>query len=176
MTPSPYTSEFNEYVEIAGCELRHLGETWVILDYGGETQFFLRWTSDGSVLTMAERAGSERFVMSAPDIADVERYMTTIIGSEIRSDRGLWFVYTPWDLKDVAPGWTVAVAPDRRWHLSGPDGRIRATFAGDGAVEFSWLADACLSDIRNSYLHPDGVPLFVDERWRSSWKSGYGGN
>ncbi|MCL2454927.1 MAG: TNT antitoxin family protein [Micrococcales bacterium] len=159
-----------EYVKELDVDLRELADGWVLVSGGGEIRDYLRRVSGVFVLTNAQRAEPEQFVMSAPDILDVERYLTDDMGSSIRSRRHLWFVYTPRDEKDMAPGWTAVVDSDGNRHLSDPDGRARAVVYGRNATWFSWLADVPLADIRNSYLDPNGAPLFVDERWHSVWK------
>jgi len=167
---TPYTSEFIDYADMARYDLLKIDDAWVLANSGGETRLYLRRDSGAFVVTRVDRAEPEGFVMSAPDIVDVERYLTTHMGSTIRSLRRIGLIYRPLREKFLVPGWTVLVGPDGYWRLSDPDGRWRVTFNDDDAVGFSWIADASLEDLRASYLDPGGAPLFVDERWHSVWK------
>ncbi|MCL2455858.1 MAG: TNT antitoxin family protein [Micrococcales bacterium] len=170
MTILPYSPEFIEYAKSAGYKPYETDGEWSLENSGGETRIYLRQNSGMFVLTRADRAESESYIMSAPDATDIERYLTIRMGSSIRSSRRLGFIFTPWNVTDLAPGWVAVVGLDGRWRLTGPDKCDRAVFYDDAAVEFSWFSNVSLADIRSSYLDPDGAPLFVDERWHSVWK------
>ncbi|MCL2454806.1 MAG: Imm61 family immunity protein [Micrococcales bacterium] len=147
MNQPPYTPELVEYAERAGYDLLKIDDAWILANSGGETRLYLRQDSGAFVLTRADRAEPEGFIMSALEVVDLERYLTAYMGSTIRSGEYLSFIFTPWKVSDLASGWVVVVGSDDRWYLSDPDGRLRAVFSGDDAVEFSWIGDAPLEGI-----------------------------
>ncbi len=60
----------------------------------------------------------------------------------------------------LKPGWSVVIAPYKDWLLMDADGTRRAVFSGNEAVGHSWVADEPMDRIRDSFLNPEGLPLF----------------
>ena len=168
MNGSFFTRAFPEWAALIRYRLVARGDTWLITDYG-ETSYQVSRT-DGTYTLTEKQRGTEQFLMSAADGVDIERCLVTEMGFSIRSTKKLPYIFLngkpgPATIDDLAPGYTVRQPSPRRVSLIGTNG-IRAVFAGKlptnvrDAVEFSWIANADLADIRASYLDPDGLPLF----------------
>lgn len=158
MNDSPYSDALVEWVALAGCGLRYYEDAWVTETPGADLRCYLR-TTNVHTFTQAERGDPESFLMSAIDMQDVERYLTWWFSFDIRSSKHLPFTYFAWKIEDIHPGWTVSQF-EGIWVLHDPTGHDRARFDGDHAIAFSWIADTDLESLRDSFLNPDGLPLF----------------
>ena len=169
MIDCPYSPEFLDWALKVNRELSLEDEAWLLADSGGELRNYLRLSEAGYTLTFAERGGAENFKMAAYDIIDIERYLTDVFGSSIRSRGGLPYIMpspVPLHASDTAPGYKLEEAGQNRVALLNSQGDVRVVMYGDVNTEastpvcFSWIVDANLADLRASYLDPDGLPLF----------------
>jgi len=158
MTDMVFTQAFMEWIDLLHYQLVTKDDVWVVTDHG-ETTYYVHHDDSSYTLNETQCSHNEDFLMSGKDAADVERYLTWLMGSPIRSLRGLPFMYHAWKPSDIRPGWSAAKS-DSHWVLHDPHGD-RATFHDcDDAVLYSWIADASTEDVRASYLDPNGSPLF----------------
>ena len=169
MIDCPYTKELLGWGKMAWRELSIEGDAWVLSDPGGELREYLRLSENGYAVTHAERGGAESFRMSAYAVIDIERYLTDILGWDIRSIKRLPDIMpspVPLQPGDIAPGYVMEKVGQNRVALLNRQGDVRVIMQGDTNIEafstvaFSWIADASLADLRASYLDPDGLPLF----------------
>jgi len=171
MIESMYSDIFVQWASKVGFTLSLKDdEVWVLADLGGEIRFCLHFAHEIYTLTQAQRAESERFVMSGRNITDIERYLTMGFGFSLRSMKKLPFIFLngrpgPATIEDAALGYQIQQLSPGRISLADSNS-IRVVFFGNvpcevrDAVEFSWIADATLEDLCASYLNPDGLPLF----------------
>jgi len=166
MIASPYTQEFDALVTEMGNARQYARKdgAWVITD--NEVGFILEGTVGSWTLTKRDR-NIDYFVMSASDITDIERYLTDVYGEDLRDMHGLPMIMgagvTP---AKLAPTFSLVEVSSDKVALLCQDGSTRAILYGDTdtcaylAVEFSWIADVSLEELRASYRDPDGLPLF----------------
>lgn len=165
-----YSDTLIKWAAVVGFSLGSKDGTWVLADLGGEIRFYLRMADSIYTLTQAQRSESERFVMSASNMADIERYLIMGFGFSLRTMKKLPSVFLngkpgPARIQDVSSGYQIQQVSPGRISLIDSNG-IRAIFYGDlpsrvrDAVEFSWIADTTMENLCASYLDPDGLPLF----------------
>jgi len=165
MNESPYSDGLVEWAKRAEYDLTRADGAWLFASPGGELRDYLRKLDGLWTLTHAERGGWEHFTMAAAEMADVERYLTVDYGDAIRSGRRLPMIWTAFEIEMVCPGYQITVPEKGKLALSKADGGVRIICAGGRnsamrAVEFSWVADVSMDELRASYLDPDGLPLF----------------
>ncbi len=131
----------------------------MLADPMGELYDIVTVESDQFTLARAERGSKPVFAMSSKRVEDVERHLTCLYGADIRLLERLPFIYHAWEKHAIKPGWNIEQFP-HQWILFDPTGRLRAVFGGDQAIRYSWIAESPLAQIRQSYLHRDGLPLF----------------
>ena len=134
---------------------------------GGETRLYIRETSDGSnVLTRSERGGAEQFVLSAPTLCPIERYLWGLFGADIRSVLGLPRIDIPSEITDLAQGYELSeLGAASQRTLRRADGEAVAVARGRTLsvwtlVELSRLLSASVEDLKASYEDSSGRPLF----------------
>jgi hypothetical protein len=164
---SLYSPQFIEFVALAGDDIFATDGAWVVANNAGETRHYARRTEKGVILTEAYRGSAESFVMSSGNVLDIERYMTDVCGHRIRQARHLAPIAYATDPEDISGAVTVTNQPEKRVLLASdrPDHHVKfrgiIDYASD-AIWFSWIANAPLEQLRDSYLNPDGLPLFPD--------------
>jgi hypothetical protein len=155
-----------EYVSLTGDNIRAIDDGWIVENNFGETGHYARITKEGVVLTKASRGGLERFVMSSGNALNIERYMTSLCGSRFREVRGLAPIEQATNPKDISQAARVTSQPgmlvltsDRSAYTTKFPGPIDYA---DIIIWFSHIMDAPLDQLRESFLDPDGMPLFPD--------------
>lgn len=136
----------------------------------GETRLFVGNRQDGwLVITDSDRMESENFVLAAPSIETIEKYLFGRFGMYIRSARGLPRVGVPVAANEVSSNFSVETRDYegvQRFALIGPDGSTVAIGSADkvtATVELKKLAiylTATIDEIEASVKDPDGKPLF----------------
>ena len=167
MTDCPYSKDLLGWAAMARCDrLSTGGDAWILDD--GEMGYWLRFADRAFTLTETNRWGPEEFVMQAADLTDVERWLTALFGSSIRSYSNFRRISGAGVIPEgVNPAYRLQEVDIVKVALvNTSDGQVRVimggglgTSAGD-VTKFSWIADASLEDLRASYLDPDGLPLF----------------
>lgn len=111
MTPQ-FSEDLQEWARRAGYQLTPSDASGAALfwsDPGGETRLYIRQISDGSnMLSRSERGGAEQFVLSAPTLGPIERYLWGLFGADIRSLLGLPRIDMPSEITDVAQGYELS--------------------------------------------------------------------
>ena len=145
---------------------------FVSLD-GGEIVYLFDRAADGMiVVSSSNRGGAPVENFRTPSLDVVERFLANEAGSSARFLAGIaGDIRVPFQIDELAPGARLRVLTDGKLggieELSidgevvgefgfGPSGRL----AHASAVRASHYGAASLADIEESYLSPDGTPLF----------------
>jgi len=167
MISFPFTEQFSQWVSLIGYKILAKDDAWVITDYG-ETTYYVDFVKIGYVASVTQRGGAKQFLINASSI-DVERFLTDIFGSDIRSVLSLPDIRSvplPLQAGNIAPGYSLRAVSPGKVALVSTTGILRATIHGSTTssafipVWFSWIIDASLEELRASYLDPNGLPLF----------------
>jgi hypothetical protein len=166
---SPFSPQFHRYVELGQDGLEAVDDAWVVADNYGETRHYIREKDGMLTITETHRGGIERFVMAAEDRLDAERYMTDLCGRRIRALRSLPRIKHPTDTESIHREFHVEESREGVLSLLSSDGRSHGVFPApldyaDDVIWFSWIAGATTEKLRESYLSPDGLPLFPECR------------
>jgi hypothetical protein len=157
---------FEEWIGEAEWKLSADANRLTVANDGGEVRYYVGWDEYSFVLTRAERASDEKFVMSAGSLVDIERYLTARVGYELRQLRSDPWIWIPFDSSDVAAGFQLVQYGTATSGLKRVTGEVLDVRWRDSmvhpAVEFSYYADAEPADIRRSFDSPDGGPLFAE--------------
>jgi hypothetical protein len=147
------------WAAMAHRSLARRGDAWIFSTTGARDRLYLRYHHMW-ILSKATRGLGEDEVMAAFDIADVERFVTCLLGFEMRTDRGLPIIYEAREPARHNPAWVMNDIGGGNWRLLDAFQRLRALVHGRRATSFSWVGDVPLVDIRASYLDPTGAPAF----------------
>ena len=163
MNGSLFTQAFPEWAALIRYRLVAQGDTWLITDYG-ETSYQVSRT-DGTYTLTEKQRGAEQFLMSAADGMDIERYLTVLLGDDIRACAHMPRITRVSQPSDLCPDCDTIVTSYNRLTLVDAHGKERGIFCSpidiaDRVIWFSWILDASLEDLCASYLDPDGLPLF----------------
>ena len=143
------------WVELAGREHGDIDGGFEIAAVEGGHSY--RISFDNTITIEADG----EFEFSSSDIRAVERYLVLRLGVEGRIGTAEP-LRLPWSVLDL-PGQFV-LAADRAdpgvWVLERQDRTVVARIRRDAAVEFSCVAEADPELVRQSLLHPKGLPLF----------------
>lgn len=136
----------------------------------GETRLFIGRNQDGwLVITDSDRMESESFILAAPSIDTIEKYLFGRFGMYIRSARGLPRVGVPISANEAGSYFSIETREyegAERFALIAPDGSTAAIGSADkitATTEFKKLAlylTATIDQIEASAVDPDGKPLF----------------
>ncbi len=144
-------------------------------DPGGEIRFYIREREpDVFVLSRAERSQDERVIMWSPDPVDLERYLTMEVGSSAREWRGEGMLDFPVSAEQIADRFTVETLGPGLVALRAVSGELLPArfphFAETAPiVQFAQVAGLDLATLRQSYLDPEGKPLF--KLWTKPYRS-----
>jgi immunity protein 61 of polymorphic toxin system len=138
---------------------------------GGEVRHFIGTDNRGWFsVSDSDRLGLEYLVFAAPSIATVEKYFFGKFGGYIRSRKELPRVHVPFLLDEISTGFAVQAREFdgiEHFTLVDTDGSEVAESLGDKfsgtaeLVELSGYLRATSDQIMESYLSPDGKPLFA---------------
>ncbi len=117
-----YTDPTVEWITRNSSRIRENPDAWVI--EGGEVWKYLRHRDGLYRLTETHRNSGEQFVMEAPDLETVERFLTCRFGYSMRSELRLPPIFGPYHKKDIRPGWTVSEIPSKQPVLRDPHGQL----------------------------------------------------
>ncbi|SOK27508.1 Immunity factor for TNT [Mycobacterium simulans] len=121
------------------------------------------------IITDSDRMGPEHFVLAAPSMTAIERYLFGKFGRAIRSKRGLRRVRVPISREEISTGFSIDTRQFEgvdRLALIASDGSTVAIGSGDpisgtaDLVKLSVYLTATIDEIVASCNDPDGKPLF----------------
>lgn len=166
------SSDLQAWVRRAGLEMiqgsqTHDGRT-IIWNKGGEVRYFIDLIDDWYVITSSDRMGPENYQFAAESMPVIEKYLYGAFGGSVRSD-DLPYIRVPFQRDELRLGYSVGkkmFAGRERHTLIDRTGKVVAITAVDRLVELSHYLDASVEVIKDSYLAPDGKPLFT--LWRDN--------
>lgn len=136
----------------------------------GETRLFIGRNQGGwLVITDSDRMESEGFILAAPSIDTIEKYLFGRFGMYIRSARGLPRVGVPTSANEAGSNFSIETREYEGvecFALIAADGSTVAIGSADkitAAAELKKLAlylTATIDQIEASMVDPDGKPLF----------------
>jgi len=167
MNNIPFTQTFSDWASLAGYQLIAKNNECLVTDFG-ETSYDIR-SSDGMYSLTSRQRSVEQFLMSSIDVVDSERFLTALLGDDIRACRHLPRISYAAQLTDICPDCQIVDEGENRLILVDGLGQNRAIFRSpidiaDDVIWFSWILDAPLENLRASYLNPNGRPLFPECR------------
>ena len=155
--------EFSEFAQLARYGISHEnGQLSVASKPGGEIRYGIHASSSGQwVLTRAERSEEYEHLMSAVSLVDIERMLTTLVGTDARARLGLPHLARPFSPSQTVGGLRVQSTPQGTFSLVQADGTVlniafAREYGGSGAAGFSQVAGLSLQQIRDGFLQPDG--------------------
>lgn len=169
------SSQLEEWAALAGYSLTPGSSTRdgraLFWSAGGEVRHFIGTDNQGWFsVTDSDRLGPEYSVFAAASMVTIEKYFFGKFGGYIRSRNELPRVHVPYLLEEISAGFSVQARRSDgvgRFALIGPDGSEVAVSYGDEfsgtaeLVELSVYLSATADQIIESYLSPDGTPLFM---------------
>ena len=130
----------------------------------GEVRDFIAFVDGWCVITSSDRMGPETYDFAAESMPVIEKYLYGKFGGVIRSDRELPSIRVPFQRDELRPGYSIGTqifAGRQRHSLIDADGRVVAIAGVEDLVELSHFLDVTVDVIKDSYLAPDGKPLFT---------------
>ncbi len=135
----------------------------IIWNHLGEVRYFIDVIDGWYVITTSDRMGPENYEFAADSMPVIERYLYGAFGGSVRGD-DLPQIRVPFQRDELRPGYRIgkqAFAGRERHTLIDRAEKLVAITAVDRLVELSHYLDASVDVIKNSYLAPDGKPLFT---------------
>jgi hypothetical protein len=136
---------------------------------GGEVRHFIGFDDGWYVVTDSDRMGSEHFILAAPSMTTIERYLFGRFCLSIRSNADLPRVHAPTSTDGISAHFSIETRCFEgvdRFALIDTDGSIAAISSADkvtARAELTKLAlylTATIDQIEASAFDPDGKPLF----------------
>lgn len=159
-----FSEPFEDWIADVDYSVFADGERVSVENTGGEIRYHVAWSEGRFVLTGAERAAPDEFILETGSMVHVERYLTAEFGWSRRARRDLPRILVPFGEAEAAPGFEFLKLGDGRTGLRRTSGTVVDVRFADSyvhpAVQFSYFADADLADLRQSWDSPDGAPLF----------------
>jgi hypothetical protein len=163
--------DLQAWIRLSGLDMIQGSQTddgrTVIWNTGGEVRYFIDVVDGWYVITSSDRMGAETYEFAAESMPIIEIYLYGKFGGSVRSYRNLPHIRTPFHRDELRPGYSIGkqvFAGRERHTLIDRAGRVLAITATDRLVELSHYLDVTVDVIKNSYLAPDGKPLFT--LWR----------
>ena len=163
----PSLSEaFAAFARQGGYVARPEGEALMIAsEPGGEIRFYIRRRGESLALSRAERSEDERLVMSSSTVGEIEKYLTVVIGDDVRTVTGLGMLDGPTDASQLAAGQHVVEVADGAFAISQSDGildpaRFPTVDIAAPIYTYSSTVGHSTDEVRAAYLSSDGAPLF----------------
>ena len=158
--------EFADFAALGRFSIRKIEDgVKVADDPGGEIRFYIREREpDVFVLSRAERSEDERVIMWSPDPADLERYLTMVVGGSARQWLDRRRLGLPVEVQQIADRFTIeqlepgVVALRTRQGALLPSRFPRSGVAAP-IIRFAQIAALDLAAMREAYLDPEGKPL-----------------
>jgi hypothetical protein len=138
----------------------------IIWNKGGEVRWFIDVIDNWYVITSSDRMGPETYDFAAVSLPVIEKYLYGTFGGSTRSD-DLPDIRAPFQRDELRPGYSIgekAFAGRRRHTLIDRTGKVVAIAGIEDLVELSHYLDVPVDIIKDSYLAPNGKPLFA--LWR----------
>jgi hypothetical protein len=165
------TADLRTWARLAGFDTIQGSQTQdgrtVIWNNVGEVRYFIDVIDGWYVITTSDRMGPEAYEFAAESMPIVEKYLYGVFGGSVRDCENLPHIRAPFNRDELPSGYTIGkqmFAGRERHTLVDPAGKVVAITAVDRLVELSHYLDATVEVIKNSYLAPDGKPLFI--LWR----------
>ncbi|GAB7145253.1 TNT antitoxin family protein [Mycobacterium riyadhense] len=162
------SAELEDWVRLAGLEVMQGSQAndgrTVIWNKGGEIRYFITVIDGCYVITSSDRMSAEVFHFAAVARSLVEKYLFGRFGGSVRKIRGLQRVRKPFFPDELRPGYTIGkvfFASRERDALIDSTGAMVAIAAADRLVELSHYMDTTVDVITDSFLDPEGGPLFT---------------
>ena len=162
------TSDLQDWIQLAGLDMIQGSQTedgrTVLWSDFGEVRYFIDVIDGWYVITSSDRMGPEAYDFAAQSMPIVEKYLYGQFGSAIRGSRHLPSIRALIISDELRPGYSISkqeFAGRERHTLIDRTGRAVAIAAVDRLVALSHYLDATTDTIKNSYLAPDGKPLFT---------------
>jgi hypothetical protein len=162
------TADLQAWVRLAGLDMIQGSQTddgrTVIWNTGGEVRYFIDVVDGWYVITTSDRLGPETYEFAAESMPIIEKYLYGVFGDSVRQDENLPYIRSPFHPEELRPGYSIgkqAFAGRERHTLIDDAGKVIAITAVDRLVELSHFLDVTVDVIKNSYLAPDGKPLFT---------------
>jgi len=157
-----------DWVRLAGMELIQGSQSkdgrTEIWNRGGERRYFIGVMEGYFVVTSSDRMAAEKFHLGALTMELLEKYLYGHFGGSVRKARRLPRVQKPFRRDELKHGFRieeVVFAGQQEDALLDPAGLIVAIAADDRLVELSHYVEASSDVIRDSFLDPEGSPLFA---------------
>lgn len=161
------TQDLQAWLDRAGLEMIQGSRTndgrTVIWNKGGEVRYFIDVIDKWYVITSSDRMGPETHSFAADSMPVLEKYLYGAFGGSVRNS-DLPPIRVPFERDELRPGYSIgkkSFAQRQRHTLIDRTGKTVAITAIDRLVELSHYLDASVETIKNSYLAPDGTPLFT---------------
>jgi Immunity protein 61 len=161
------STELRDWIRFAGLDLIQGSQTddgrTVIWNKGGEIRYFIDFVDGYYVITSSDRMDTEKFHFGAVTMILLEKYLCGRFGGSVRRIRGLRRVRKPFSLEELQHGCTIGkrmFAARERATLIDSTGTVVAIGAVDRLVELSHYIDVTVDTIKDSFLDPEGTPLF----------------
>lgn len=156
------------WIRLAGMDLIQGSQTndgrTVIWNKGGERRYFIGADDGFYVITSSDRMGSESLHLGANTITLIEKYLYVHFGGSVRKSRDLQRIKKPFTRDGLKEGFHIGetiFGGREQDTLIDPAGSVVAIAAADRLVELSRYLDASIDTIKESFMHPDGRPLFA---------------
>lgn len=159
--------ELRDWIRLAGLDMiqgsqANDGRT-VIWNNLGEVRYFIDVVDGWYVIISSDRMGPETFEFAGESMPVVEKYLYGAFGGSVRSE-DLPYIRAPFQRDELRPGYSIGkqvFAGRERHTLIDRAGKVVAIAAVDRLVELSHYLEVSVDVIKNSYLAPDGKPLFT---------------
>jgi Immunity protein 61 len=164
------TPDLQAWLRCAGLDMIQGSQTndgrTVIWNKGAEVRYFISVIDGWYFITSSDRMGPETYSFGAASMPVIEKYLYGAFGGSVRSD-DLPDIRAPFERDELRPGYSIGkqvFAGRDRHTLIDRTGKVLAIAAVDRLIELSHYLDVSVDVIKDSYLAPDGKPLFT--LWR----------
>jgi hypothetical protein len=159
--------DLQHWLRMGGLQLTQGSQTSdgraLLWNKGGERRYFIGPIENYYLITSSDRMGEEHFHLAALSSGLLEKYLYGHFGGSVRKSRGLPRVRKPFMRNEIKQGYTIntiTFGGEERDTLIDPAGAILAVAADDRLVELSHYVEVSTDAIKDSFLDPDGEPLF----------------
>jgi Immunity protein 61 len=167
MTSVDLSSDLERWVRLARLDMLQGSQTndgrTIIWNTGGEVRYFINFIDDWYVITTSDRMGPEAYDFAATSMPIIEKFLYGSFGGSVRG-HDLPFIRAPFQRDELQKGYDIDkrfFAGRERHILIDRDGAAVAIAGVEDLVELSHYLDVPVETIKNSYLAPDGKPLFT---------------
>lgn len=164
------SSDLHRWVRLADLGIVQGSQTndarTIIWNTGGEVRYFIGIVDGWFMITSSDRMGPESYYFAGRTMNIVEKYLYGMFGSTVRG-KDLPRLRIPFRREQLRPGYSIGTrmfAGRERHTLIDHLGKVVAIAGVEDLVELSHYLDATGRAIEQSYLSPDGKPLF--DVWR----------